>query len=124
MATVKINQKMYTVPELTFGHSKMMEQMGLPVEGIMNRRYVFTAVSAFTAIVAKCEPEQADYLIEQHILGGGNLEDIYKAFIIALSESGFFRQLLHLDKQEEKKAKESSAKMEQKLSEAPGEENQ
>ena len=42
MATVKINQKSYVVPELTFRHSKMMGQMGLPVEGMTSRRYVFT----------------------------------------------------------------------------------
>ena len=78
MATVTINKKKYNVPELTFRHSKLMEQMGLPVEGMISRRHFFTAISAFTAIVAECEQEQADNLIEQHILGGGNLEDIYR----------------------------------------------
>lgn len=29
MATVKINNKNYDVPELNFAHSKKMEQMGL-----------------------------------------------------------------------------------------------
>ncbi len=116
MATVKINQKNYEVPELTFRHSKLMEQMGLPVEGMMSRQYLFTILSAFTAIVVKCEPEHADYLIEQHILGGGEIEDIYKAYVTALQESVFFRKLLHLDEQEELK-KKTSAKTEQKLSE-------
>lgn len=114
MATVKINQKAYVVPELTFQHSKFMEQMGLPVEGMLSKNYLFTAVSAFTAIVAKCDPDHADHLIEQHVLGGGSLEDIYKAYATALSESGFFRKLLHLDEEEKK----SSAKTEQKLPQA------
>ena len=112
MATVKINQKNYKVPELTFRHSKLMEQMGLPVEGMMNRHYIFSAVSAFTAIVAQCEPEQADHLVEQHVLGGGNLEDIYSAYVTAVQESNFFKQLLHLDEQEEKPKKKPSAKTE------------
>lgn len=116
MATVKINQKNYAVPELTFRHSKFMEQMGLPVEGMLSKSYIFTAVSAFTAIVAECDSDRADYLIEQHVLGGGTLEDIYKAYVTALSESGFFRKLLHLD-ETEKKQKKSPAKTEQKLSE-------
>ena len=116
MATVKINQKTYQVPELTFRHSKLMEQMGVPVEGMMSRSYIFSIVSAFTAIVAKCDPEYADHLIEQHILSGGGLEDIYKAYVTAINESGFFRKLLHLDEQE-KNQKKSSAKMEQKSSE-------
>lgn len=117
MATVKINRKNYEVPELTFRHSKLMEQMGLPVEGMMSRNYIFSAVSAFTAIVVPCEPEQADHLVEQHILGGGSLEDIYTAYATAVQESNFFKKLLHLDGQEEKPKKKSSAKTEQKLSE-------
>lgn len=108
MAVVKINQKNYEVPELTFRHSKMMEQMGLPVEGMMSRNYLFSAVSAFTAIVARCEPEQADHLVEQHILGGGKLEDIYKAYAKAVQDSSFFRKLLHLDKQEENEKNEGT----------------
>ncbi len=114
MATVKINRKNYEVPELTFRHSKLMEQMGLPVEGMMSRNYIFSAVSAFTAIVAKCDPEQADHLVEQHILGGGNLEDIYSAYATAIQDSNFFKQLLHLDGQEKKTKKKSSAKTEPK----------
>ena len=114
MATVKINRKNYEVPELTFRHSKLMEQMGLPVEGMMSRNYIFSAVSAFTAIVAKCDPEQADHLVEQHILGGGNLEDIYSAYATAVQDSSFFIHFLHLDGQEKKTKKKSSAKTEPK----------
>ena len=44
MTMVKINQKSYEVPELTFRHSRLMEQMGLPVEGMMSRNYLFSAV--------------------------------------------------------------------------------
>lgn len=118
MATVTINNKKYAVPELNFGHSKMMEQMGLPLDGIVSRKYFFTALSAFVAIVVRCEPEQADHLIEQHVLGGGSVEDIYKAYVIAITESGFFKRLLQAHEQEEKNTKKSaSRKVEQKLSE-------
>lgn len=102
MSTVKINGKAYEVPELNFRHSKLMEQMGLPVEGMVSRKYLFTAVSAFTAITVGCEPEQADHLIEQHILGGGDLEGIYKAYLTALNESVFFKKLLRLGEREKK----------------------
>lgn len=117
MATVKINNKKYEVPELNFRHSKLMEQMGLPVEGMMSRHYIFTIVSAFTAIVAKCEPEQADYLVEQHIMGGGSLESIFEAYAQAVNDSAFFKELLHLNKKEEKSTEKSqSQKTEQKSS--------
>ena len=100
MATVKINNKTYTVPELNFQHSVIMEQMGLPLDGMIGPSHLFTAVQAFTSIVAECPPEKAAHLVEQHILSGGNIEDIYKAYATAITESAFFRKLLHLDEQE------------------------
>jgi len=114
MQTVKINNKPYEVPELNFHHSKVMEQMGLPLDGMMSKQYIFTAVSAFVSIVANVPPEIADHLVEQHILGGGNIEDIYKSYVTAINESGFFKKLLHLDEQVEKKTakKPSTAKTE------------
>lgn len=117
MASVKINNKTYQVPELNFQHSLIMEQMGLPLDGMIGTSRIFTAVQAFTVIVAECSPEKAAYLVEQHILGGGDIESIYKAYVAAITESAFFRKLLHLDEQEEEmKPKKSSAKTEQKSS--------
>ena len=119
MSTVKINNKTYTVPELNFEHSVIMEQMGLPLDGMIGPSHLFTAVQAFTSIVAGCTPERAARLVEQHILGGGNIEDIYKAYVTAITESAFFRKLLHLDEQEEEmKPKKSSAKTAQKSSQS------
>ena len=104
MATVKINNKNYEIPELTFRHSKLMEQMGLPLEGMMSRRYIFSAVSAFTAIVVPCDSEYADHLVEQHVMCGGSIEEIYKAYAEAVQKSGFFRKLLHLDEEKDQKS--------------------
>lgn len=112
MSTVKINGKAYAVPELNFRHSKLMEQMGLPVEGMVSRKYLFTAVSAFTAITVGCEPEQADHLVEQHILGGGDLEGIYKAYLTALNDSAFFKKLLQSNEQEKGTKGKASTKTE------------
>ena len=96
-----------------------MEQMGLPLDGMIGTSRIFTAVQAFTVIVAECSPEKAAYLVEQHILGGGDIESIYKAYVAAITESAFFRKLLHLDEQEEEmKPKKSSAKTAQKLSQS------
>lgn len=107
MATVKINNKTYQVPELNFAHSQIMEQCGLPVEGMVSRRYMLTAVKAFVVIVTKAEPEYAAELIQQHILGGGGLDDIYTAYAQAIKESGFFKKLLHLDEVEKNGKKQS-----------------
>ena len=53
---------------------------------------------------------------DYYILGGGDIESIYKAYVAAITESAFFRKLLHLDEQETAKPKKSSAKTEQKSS--------
>lgn len=105
MSFVKINNKNYEVPELNFAHSKKLEQYGVPMRRLVDQDLMFTIVSAFVAVVANVDPEIADYLIEQHILGGGNLEDIYKAYVTALSESGFFKKLLESQETKARTAK-------------------
>ena len=102
MSKVKINGKDYTVPELTFRHLPMMEKCGLTLKDMTSSRYIFTTVEVFTAIVCEWEIEQADYLLEQHILGGGNVLTIYDAFMDAMRDSGFFKTLL--ERGEKKKA--------------------
>jgi hypothetical protein len=105
---IKINNKLYEVPELNFAHSKRLEQFGVPLRRLIDPDMMFTIVSAFVAVVVGTVPEEADYLIEQHILGGGTIEDIYKAYITAISDSHFFKKLL--ETQEEKKKAKTTVK--------------
>lgn len=108
MATAKINNKTYQVPELTFRHSRMFEQMGLPLTGLNSPNYFFSAVAAFIAICANCSVEQAEYLAEQHVMGGGNLQEIYTAYMNAIGESGFFKKLLAENEEKPKTTKKSA----------------
>ena len=94
MSMVKINNKNYEVPELNFAHSKRLELYGVPLRRLIDPDLMFTIVSAFVAIVTGTIPDEADYLIEQHILGGGTIEDIYGAYIQAITDSHFFKKLL------------------------------
>ena len=94
MPTVKINQKTYEVPELTFRHLPMMEKSGLSIFDMASGKYIFTTAEVFTAIVVGCDTDYADHLLEQHILGGGDIAPIYEAFLNAMNESGFFKKLL------------------------------
>jgi len=110
MSIVKINNKTYEVPELNFAHSKKLEQYGVPLRRLIDPDLMFTIVSAFVAVVVNVDPETADYLIEQHILGGGNIEDIYKEYVKALSESHFFKKLLE---NQERKTTKKAIKTEQ-----------
>lgn len=101
MSRVRINNKNYDVPELGFAHSKRLEMYGVPLRRMIDPDLMFTIVSAFVAIVVNVDPSDADYLIEQHILGGGGIEDIYKAYVDAVTESHFFKKLL--ENQEKKR---------------------
>jgi len=108
MRTVTINNKIYNVPELTFAHSKILEQHGVPLRRLIDSDLFFTICSAFVAIVANTDIEGADYLLEQHILGGGTLDDIYGAYVTAVTESRFFKKLL--ENQEKKTTKKTTNK--------------
>ena len=94
MATIKINQKNYEVPELTFRHLPMMEKSGLSVFQLSSGDFLFTTAQVFTSIVADCTLDEADRLLEQHILGGGEFASIFTAFREALESSAFFTKLL------------------------------
>ena len=106
MSTIKINNKKYDVPELTFRHLPMMERNGLTLRDMLSSKYIFTASEIFVSIVVDCEIEQADYLLEQHILGGGTILPIYEAFMDAMRDSNFFKTLL--ERSQKKKDKDET----------------
>jgi hypothetical protein len=108
MGLVKINNKPYEVPELSFAHSKVLEQCGVPLRRLIDPDLMFTIVSAFVTVVTGAEPAMADYLMEQHILGGGTIEDIYKAYVQAITDSHFFKKLL--ESQENQKTARKTTK--------------
>ena len=94
MSFVKINQKKYEVPELTFKHLPQMEKCGLSILDMASGKYLFTTAEVFTAIVVGCDTDYADHLLEQHVLGGGDITPIFEAFMDAMNNSGFFKKLL------------------------------
>lgn len=105
MATVKINNKNYEIPRLGFSHMEKLESEGYDVISMFQKKQVFAPASAFIMICADCDKAEANRLAEQHIYGGGNLADIYAAFVKAIEESDFFKKVLGVT--EEKNAKKS-----------------
>ena len=105
MKTIKINNKNYIVPELTFRHFSQMEEQGFSVLEAFQKKQMFLLAMGFVCAVTGEDRNEAERLIEQHILGGGTIEDIMTAFGEAVSESGFFRKALGLDEEAEKKTK-------------------
>lgn len=105
---VKINNKNYTVPQFGFGEMARMEDVsGSSVITMFQKNQVFVLAEAFVAVVVGCDKEEADRLCEQHIMGGGSLNNIYESFVKAVGESAFFRQVLG---EKDPKVKETVAK--------------
>lgn len=113
MNNVVINQKNYVVHELGFKDMVHMEDMGFSVIDMMTKKQVFSLATAFTGVVAGCERAEAEELCQQHILGGGDIQDIYVAFMKAADESAFFKKLLNVKEEPEKKTTKTSQKKEQ-----------
>lgn len=112
MAFVKINNKKYVVPELTFRHFTMMEEQGISLIDAFRKKQLMLIAMAFVVAVTGEDREEAERLIEQHVLGGGSLEDIYTAFGKAIDDSGFFKKMLGLDKTQQKAKAEKSVEAE------------
>lgn len=110
--TVTINNKKYDVPKLGFGHMEMLESEGYDVLAMFRKNQIFAPASAFIMLCAKCDREEANRLAEQHIYGGGNMNEIYQAFVNAINESDFFRKVLGMDKNKKSTKKSTTAETE------------
>ena len=110
MATVTINNKKYEVPRLGFGHMEKLESEGYDVIAMFKKSQLFAPASAFIMLCANCDRDEANRLAEQHIYGGGDMQEIYESFIDAINEPDFFKKVLGMD---EEKTKENTKKSEQ-----------
>ena len=109
MATVTINNKKYEVPRVGFGHMEKLESEGYDVISMFKKNQMFAPASAFIMLCVDCDKDEANRLAEQHILGGGDLKNIYDAFLKAIMESDFFKKVLGLEEKSKKNAKSVSA---------------
>ena len=91
---VKINQKNYKVPMLGFKEMVYIEDMGFSLPDMFRNDKFFSLATAFVGICANCSRKDAEFLCEQHVLGGGDLGDIYTKFHEAMEESDFFKKLI------------------------------
>lgn len=106
---VKINNKTYMVPELTMEHYLTMEEQGISILEAFQKRQTMLVAMAFTCAVTGLERDGATELLNQHVLGGGNILDIVSAFNKAVSDSDFFKRMLGVNQKVEKKAEKQEA---------------
>jgi len=88
---LKINGKTYKTPELGFNEMCQLEDMGVQI--IDMQRKPFGCVRAFVALAMQTDAETAGNAIEEHLMNGGKLDDVYTEMVKAASESGFFQAL-------------------------------
>ena len=99
MATVTINNKKYNVPKLGFGHMEKLESEGYDVIAMFKKSQLFAPASAFIMLCANCDRDEANRLAEQHIYGGGDMQEIYESFIDAINESDFFKKVIGMNEE-------------------------
>lgn len=109
MITVVINNKSYVVPEIDFGAIRSLESHGYSIMKLADfKNYAFAALNSFTCFVAKVDEDEADRLLQQHLLGGGSFDSIFEAFGKALDESDFFNKLVEQMKNQGEKPKKNT----------------
>ena len=96
---IKICEKDYIVPELTFEHAEMLErESGVGLYDIVFGKYTTMAARIFVQIVTGLEADDAKNVLNEHIKAGGYkaLGKIVDAFVEAVFDSDFFCALLGL----------------------------
>ena len=104
MVNVKINSKTYKVGEMKFKDFTHMEEQGFSIVDAFTKSQYMLIAMGFTCVAVGCDRMEAEELIEQHVLGGGDIRDIVSKFYEAVSESAFFKKTLGITESEEKKA--------------------
>jgi hypothetical protein len=93
---MRINGKDYRIPELGFGTVRRLEGYGISLFDVSNSpsKRIFSIYNAFACITLNIEPEQADFLLEQHLLGGGTFDGWIEEINKAVESSGFFQSMM------------------------------
>ena len=107
MVKVKINGKTYNVKEMAFAEYAKMEEQGFSIIDAFRKKQLMLIAMGFVCVVANCDREDAEHLITQHVLGGGNVIDITNAFSDAVAESDFFQKMLGMTQEENEDEQET-----------------
>lgn len=91
MRTFWINNKRYTSKEFTFGAVRKLENSGLSLTEIQSKP--MTLASAYLAFCGNISMDAADEEIQEHVIKGGNLDEIFEVVTEAMNESRFFQAL-------------------------------
>lgn len=105
---VRINNQKHKVPELTFEHFTKMEEQGFSIIDAFHKKQYLLLSMGFVCAILDCDRDEAEGILTQHILGGGNVKTIVEAFMKAVNESDFFTKMLGIKVEETTPAKKEN----------------
>lgn len=110
---MKICGRDYKIPELGFGTIRQLEENGISIFDLQrpNKKFI-SIITAFVGLATGLEVEQADELLQQHLLGGGNFDGWLNEINKAVENSGFFQAMM---KKEQKTAPTSKTAKKPKI---------
>lgn len=84
-----INGKEYNRPTLNFANMTKLENWGISLDKMADRPLGF--LSAFVALALDGTQEDGAQAIDEHIKGGGTLDDLTAELNKSIEESNFFK---------------------------------
>ena len=85
---MKINEKEYSTPTLDFESMTKLEGWGITIDKMADRPLGFLA--GFVALAVGGSVEEGAKAIDDHIKGGGSLDDLVVELNKSIEASGFF----------------------------------
>lgn len=93
-----INGKKYEMPELSFDAICELENMGVQLGDMENKP--ISTIRGFIALAMNCDAQKAGEELQEHLLNGGNINEVLKEVQKAVEKSGFFLALAKVEKAE------------------------
>ena len=100
-----INGKEYTAAKYNYNTACSLEEYGVSIADIQKKPQ--SVARAYLAISGGMDLEDAGNEIEQHIIDGGDMGELYAAFMTEMDKSGFFKKLVETVK-EKKEAEDDT----------------
>ena len=94
---MKINKKIYKIPELNYNTICTLEEMGISLTDMDKK--ILSTVRGFLALAMNGDYEKAGKEMEEHLRNGGSLDETLEEINKAVEESGFFQALNNIHKQ-------------------------
>lgn len=92
---MRINGRDFRIPELDFSMVRKLEDSGISFFDLQKpKKKYFSIITAFAGMATQAEPEEVDYLLQQHLLGGGTFDGWIEEILKAVESSGFFQVMM------------------------------